>query len=135
VIHLDTSFLIDLLREARRGEDGPARSLLSSDLAGETLGVSVHVVCKLLTGVELSSRAREERARVSGILAALAEVRPGPDFPGIYARSLAFLTRSGDRISTMDLLIATAALEKAAPLVTRNRRDFERVPGLEVIGY
>ncbi len=35
----------------------------------------------------------------------------------------------------MDLLIATAALVEAAPLVTRNTRDFARVPGLELVGY
>lgn len=35
----------------------------------------------------------------------------------------------------MDLLIATAALEDGAPLLTRNARDFERIPGLRVLGY
>jgi predicted nucleic acid-binding protein len=35
----------------------------------------------------------------------------------------------------MDLLIATAALIDDAPLVTRNVKDFSRVPGLRVVGY
>jgi len=35
----------------------------------------------------------------------------------------------------MDLLIATAARVDGARLVTRNVRDFERVPALDVIGY
>jgi predicted nucleic acid-binding protein len=35
----------------------------------------------------------------------------------------------------MDLLIATAAVLDEAPLVTRNARDFARVPGLELVGY
>ena len=35
----------------------------------------------------------------------------------------------------MDLLIATAALRDDAPLVTRNVKDFSRVPGLRVLGY
>ena len=33
----------------------------------------------------------------------------------------------------MDLLIATAALVDAAPVVTRNVQDFSRIPGLEVM--
>ncbi len=48
---------------------------------------------------------------------------------------LAELRRRGQVIATMDLLIATAALGHEAPLVTRNARDFDRVPGLLVIGY
>jgi predicted nucleic acid-binding protein len=38
-------------------------------------------------------------------------------------------------MATMDLLIATAALLDDAPLVTRNLRDFSRVPGLRLIRY
>lgn len=38
-------------------------------------------------------------------------------------------------IPSMDLLIATAALIDDAPLVTKNVKDFSRVPGLRVIGY
>ena len=35
----------------------------------------------------------------------------------------------------MDLLIATAATLDDAPLVTRNVKDFSRVPGLRVLRY
>ncbi len=35
----------------------------------------------------------------------------------------------------MDLLIATGARTHDAPVVTRNVRDFERVPGLDVVSY
>lgn len=43
--------------------------------------------------------------------------------------------RRGETISTMDLLIATAAVIDGAPLVSRNAREFERVPGLHVLSY
>jgi predicted nucleic acid-binding protein len=48
---------------------------------------------------------------------------------------LAELQRRGEAISTMDLLIATAATLKEAGILARNVREFERVPGLRVVAY
>jgi len=45
------------------------------------------------------------------------------------------LRRRGEPISTMDLLIATAAVRDEAPLVTRNVKGFERVSSLHVSSY
>jgi len=134
VTHLDTSYLVDLLRETRRGEPGPASALLDS-LADEPLAVSVHVACELYGGAELSRDPAVERAHVDALLAALEVVPPDDGFPARYGEILAELRKRGQSISTMDLLIATAALGHGATLVTRNARDFDRVPGLIVRGY
>ncbi|MDX1393099.1 MAG: type II toxin-antitoxin system VapC family toxin [Gemmatimonadota bacterium] len=132
--HLDTSYLVDLLREAARGVKGPATARLES-LADEELGVSVHVLCELHAGAELSRAPEVERARVESLSRPLAHSYPDEQFPAEYGRQLAELRRRGETISTMDLLIATAALVDGAALVTRNARDFERVPGLRVLAY
>ena len=132
--HLDTSYLVDLLREMRRGEPGPASALLDS-LADETLAVSVHVACELYAGAELSAAPEGERGNIDALLAALEVVQPDDGFPQRYGRVLAELRKRGQSISTMDLLIATSALAHGATLVTRNARDFDRVPGLMVRGY
>jgi predicted nucleic acid-binding protein len=60
---------------------------------------------------------------------------PDERFPSVYGSLRASQERSHGRISTMDLLIATSALVAGAPLVTRNARDFARVPGLDVLAY
>jgi tRNA(fMet)-specific endonuclease VapC len=97
--------------------------------------MSVHVACELFYGVELSDRAEEERTAVEGMREIMQLVWPGPAFPSLYGSLDAALTRQGKRIGTMDLLIATAAIENVATLVTRNTSEMGRIPGLSVLKY
>jgi tRNA(fMet)-specific endonuclease VapC len=134
VIHVDTSFLVDLMREAGRGQEGPATRFLASR-PDEVLGASVFVLCELAAGAELARDPARERERVARLAESLETVSPEGDFAATYGRLLARLQRGGVKVATMDLLIGTAAIEAGAPLLTRNRKDFERIPGLEVLTY
>jgi tRNA(fMet)-specific endonuclease VapC len=132
VTHLDTSFLVDLLREGARGGEGPAHDALDR-LPDQELVVSVHVACELFSGAELSADPARERERLGALLRALQVVYPSDRFAARYGSVLAELRHRGETVSTMDLLIGTAALVDGSALVTRNARDFERLPGLHVI--
>lgn len=132
--HLDTTFLVDLLRENAKKRSGAATTKLD-DLAEEELAVSVHVACELHAGAELSSNPTRERERIQALVRPLRVVYPEEGFAAEYGRLLAELRRRGEGISTMDLLIATAAVLEDAPIVTRNVSEFERVPGLTVLSY
>jgi predicted nucleic acid-binding protein len=134
IVHLDTSFVVDLLRETGRKTKGPASAFLASHLEDE-LKVSLFAACELLLGVELSDRSAEERRRVEEILAKIPVALPSAALASVYGRILAGLQRRGQIIATMDLLIATSALVEGVPLVTRNVSHFERVPDLRIIGY
>lgn len=135
MIHLDTSYVVDVLREAGRGDEGPATRHLEAALADEELAVSVHVVCELFAGVELSSRRRRERRRVEELCSHLQIVYPDQDFASTYGRLLADTRRRGQPVATMDLLVATSAILHDSPLVTRDTGDFLRIPGLDVMTY
>ena len=50
----------------------------------------------------------------------------------IFARTRADLRSRGMRIPDLDLLIAATAIEHGLTLLTRNRRHFDRVPGLRL---
>ena len=132
MIHADTSFLVDLLRDAARGVRGPATMFLE-EIAREEIRVGVHVVCELLAGAESAQRAAVERQRVRRLCASLVVSYPDERFAPVYARLLTSLR--GRPIATMDLLIATAAIVDDAAIVARNVRHFGRVPGLEIRGY
>ena len=135
MIHLDSSVLVDLLRETARERPGPAWDALESIDDAEILAVSVHVVCELRAGAELSRRSHREHEVLDRLFSGLLVAYPDDRFAPIYGRTLAALTRSGRSVATMDLLIATSALVDDAPLLTRNVKDFSRVPGLRVIEY
>ncbi|HVT16277.1 MAG TPA: hypothetical protein VHQ90_08890 [Thermoanaerobaculia bacterium] len=61
MIHFDTSFVVDLMREASAGKQGPARALLTSFRQDE-VAISLFVACELAAGVALAGRADEESA-------------------------------------------------------------------------
>jgi predicted nucleic acid-binding protein len=134
VIHLDTSLIVDLLREAARGTEGPASRFLAS-VQDEELGISVFVACELAAGAAMSTRPTREKRRVDQLCEALHTDYPDDRFPSAYGSLLSLLERTHGRISTMDLLIATSALVAGASLVTRNAKDFSHVPGLDVLAY
>ena len=71
MIHLDTSFLIDLLRETSAGKPGAALDLIESLDPAELLGVSVHVVCELRAGAELARHPLREHEALDQLLSGL----------------------------------------------------------------
>lgn len=134
MIHLDTSYVVDLLREARRERPGPATTRLD-ELANEELWLSVHAACELYAGAERSERPAVERGRVARLCSGLHLAVPGSGFAETFGRLYATMARGGALVATMDLLIATAAVQAGAPLLTRNVRHFSHVPGLDLLTY
>jgi tRNA(fMet)-specific endonuclease VapC len=134
VIHLDTSYLVDLIRETARAKPGPATRRLA-DLSDEELWLSVHAACELQAGAEAAERPVLERQRIAALCSGMHVAMPDAGFPETYGRLYGSMARRGGMIGTMDLLIATAAVHARAPLLTRDVRDFLRVPGLEVVTY
>jgi tRNA(fMet)-specific endonuclease VapC len=135
VIHFDSSFLIDLLRETTGDRLGPAFDLIESLDEHELLGVSVAVVCELRAGAELARLPSREHAALDELFEGFDIAYPDHRYAAVYARLLAATRRGRPPVATMDLLIATAAVVDDAALVTRNVKDFRRVPGLRVLGY
>lgn len=135
MIHLDSSLLIDLLRETLRQRPGPAFDALEFLDDDEVLGVSVHVVCELRAGAEMARKPLQEHEELDRLFSGLIVAYPDARFAPAYGRLLAAIERMGRSVATMDLLIATAAILDDAPLLTRNVKDFRRVPGLRVLEY
>ncbi len=135
MIHFDSSFLIDLMRETAREKPGPAFDFIESLDPKELLSISVHVACELRVGAEFARHALKEHEQLDEFLSAFAVAQTDDRFAPMFARIAAATRRAGTPVAPLDLLIATAALLDDAPLVTRNVKDFSRVPGLRVLRY
>ncbi|MFW6088687.1 MAG: type II toxin-antitoxin system VapC family toxin [Gemmatimonadota bacterium] len=126
---LETTFLIDLERELRRGEAGPAQAFLERH-ADAPLRVTFTIAGELAAGVSPRDRARwEEFLQPFEVLSSSAEVC------WQYGQAYRFLKANGLLVGTNDLWIAATALASDEPLVTRNTREYGRIPGLTVLGY
>ena len=57
-----------------------------------------------------------------------------PQLPDIYAQIVADCRRQGFTIGTNDAWVAATAVSLDIPLATNNRRHFDRVAGLTLVG-
>ena len=126
---LETTFLIDLEREERRGSPGPAVAYLESH-ADARLYLPFTVAGEIAAGLSM-----RDRQRWDTFLAPLFVLNSTPDVCWHYGRAFRHLRDNGLLIGTNDLWIAAMALAYDLPVLTRNVEHFRRVPGVEVEGY
>lgn len=126
---LETTFLVDLERERRRGVDGPAQEALAR-LTSDRLFVTFTVAGELAAGASLS-----DRAAWQSFLAPFHVLPCTPDVCWEYGKVFRHLQQNGLPIGTNDLWIAATGLAHGMPVVTANAEHYRRVPGLEVVGY
>lgn len=110
---------------------------LAQELAGGTkLIVPSVVLYELEYGVAKSQRPEDGRRLLDAFLATGFDQ---PAFDAEDARAAgqirAYLDERGTPIGAYDILIAAQARRRDAALVTLNRREFERVPGLIVTDW
>ena len=127
---LDTCFLIQIEREITKLVSGTATKAMETFLSNKVLYITDTIAGELASGESLSERARWETF-----------IRPYPilksdkETAWNYGQIVRHLRKEGNLIGSNDLWIAAAALSHKMPLVTRNIREFERIPGLVVLPF
>lgn len=121
---LDTDTVIDILKHRPR-----ARAIFASH-SPDDLAVCTLTVAELYYGAAGAPNPATERQKVDIFLAPLAVLLFDVDATERHAvlRRALRATPVGER----DLVIASTVPQTDAALVTRNRREFDRVPGLLV---
>ncbi len=130
---LDTNIVIHAIN--RRRPEFAAR--ISVELAaGRTLMIPAIVRFELEYGIAKSQRPDANRSILATLLARGFE-QPAFDLDDAAEAGeiRAVLEAGGIPIGPYDILIAAQARRRGAALVTLNRREFERVPGLMVTDW
>ena len=123
MILADTDVLIDFLA------DEGAAAQVATNLARGSLCTTVVTRFELLVG----ARADDQRRATLDLLAAMPTLELTIEAVDHAAELRRALDQQGQRIGMADCLIAGTALSRALPLLTRNRRHFDRVQGLVLI--
>lgn len=123
---LDTNSLVYFFR----GEGRVADRLLATSPANVALPAIV--VYELETGIAKSSDPAKRRKQLDLLLRSVAVLPFGVEEAKAAATLRARLESEGTPIGPLDTLIAGTAVAHHGVLVTRNVREFGRVPGLVV---
>lgn len=123
---VDTDWVIDGL--AGRPE---ALSVLEG-CRDEGLGVSIVTIGEVYEGAYSNPQPEVHMASFQELLALFTVLPLTDETMRHFARLRATLRRQGSLIPDLDLLIAATALEHGLVLLTRNRRHFDRIPGLRM---
>jgi tRNA(fMet)-specific endonuclease VapC len=123
VIIADTDVLIDYISGVQ-----PTTNRITTYIQAQQLQTTVINCFELLSGAE-----GKKGDRIRQLLAAMPVLTVNEEVAQRAAELRRELQRKGEYIGMGDCLIAGIALTHNLPLITRNRKHFERVPNLKLI--
>jgi tRNA(fMet)-specific endonuclease VapC len=94
--------------------------------------VSAIVMAELIFGAEKSDRPQQSLATTINFLEGLLVVPFTPEAARHHGEIRAYLERAGTPCGGIDMLIGAHARSLDLTLVTKNRREFDRMPGVRV---
>lgn len=101
----------------------------------EVLAAPAMVIAELLVGIHLAeplARRIERQRFVDQILERFLVLDFNLAIASVYSELWAGLRRTGNMISPHDLMIGATAVHYDYEVLTQNRRDFDRIPGVRI---
>jgi tRNA(fMet)-specific endonuclease VapC len=132
MVCLDTTFLIDLLRKKPIAEK-KLRSLMK---ATEGPCTTVITLAELFYGAYKSKNVELEKENIKQALCGMLVLDMNETAAEKFGQIYSSIEKRGQVISDRDVMIASIALANGEHIiVTRNRKDFERIPNLTIEMY
>jgi tRNA(fMet)-specific endonuclease VapC len=132
MVCLDTTFFADLFRK------NPAAEKKLYELANDTeiVSTTVMTIAELYYGAYKSRNISEEMKNVASVLNSFLILEMNQEGAKMFGEILSTLEKQGQVIPDRDILIAAISLSQGEEtIVTRNGKDFSRIPGLKVQTY
>ena len=129
---IDTSVIIAAERSGR------SLATILAKYPPQTIAISVITVSELLHGVARATpgRRRDDRsAFVERLISSVPIMEISLEVARVHAYLWADLASRGEIIGPHDLWIGATALSEGLSMLTANAREFERIPGLNVLPF
>jgi tRNA(fMet)-specific endonuclease VapC len=100
--------------------------------------ISAITVSELLVGVHCADNEARRIKRsvfVEEIIKHITALDFTADVARVHAELHAYLLNNGNTIGSHDLIIAATAIANGYPLLTTNLKEFNRIPGLQVLKF
>ncbi|MBI2982398.1 MAG: type II toxin-antitoxin system VapC family toxin [Deltaproteobacteria bacterium] len=127
---LDTNICIGLLK----GEDKPLAKKIQEMSPSDFFLCSV-VKGELFYGARKSQRVEENMKLLAGFFSQFDSLPFDDRAAEFYGTLRAILVKAGTPVGANDMLIAGIAMSHDLTLVSRNRREFQFIPGLRLEGW
>jgi tRNA(fMet)-specific endonuclease VapC len=127
MVCLDTTFLADLIRK------NPSANKKLSNLVKEGKSLSTTIInsAELFYGAYKSNNVDKEKEKVKLVLSRFIVFEMDEAGAEKFGEILSKLEKQGQKIADRDIMIAAIAVSKGENvIVTRNIKDFDRVPDL-----
>ncbi|RLI42485.1 hypothetical protein DRO59_04005 [Candidatus Bathyarchaeota archaeon] len=128
----DTTFLIDLFRKKPNAMDTLKRFIERHQM----LSVTVITIAELYHGAYKSKKVDAEISKIKEIIKRFLVFEMDIDSAEKYGKIRAFLEKKGMKVADRDIFIgAISTAHGETTIITRNKEDFEKMPGIKVISY
>jgi tRNA(fMet)-specific endonuclease VapC len=131
MVCLETTLLIDALR----GKEEARQLLDSIDRSSDMATIASPSIMELISGAILNPKVREEKEKVIEFLSSFVVLDLDKESAILAGEIEADLGKRGETIEPEDIMIGAIALHNGETLVTRNKKHFDRIQGLEIESY
>ena len=135
MVCLDTTFLIDVIK-GRKEAAAIENELIESE---DVISVAVPSIIELFRGLYLEANLKHinesEITKIDSLLSTFGILELGKESAARAGKLEAELMNKGDKVDIEDIMIAAICIENDEVLITKNKKHFERIEGLEIKSY